>query len=238
MINIILKTSIIYIILFFALRIMGQKQAGQLQPYEIVVTLLIAEVAATPMDDPGTPLIYGFIPAITLLLLYALINYLCLKSKVMRVFMCGKPSILIHNGKILYSEIKKIGYNLNDLMEQLRISEQTDISSIHYAVLETNGQLSVLPYASQAPLTPKQMGISATDPSFYSAVLLDGRFNTSGLSNLRTDPIKLKKFIIGLGYRSPREILLLTVSDNGEVFLQDKAGHTHTAQLQKGYFDA
>lgn len=69
-------------------------------------------------------------------------------------------------GKILYSEIKKIGYNLNDLMEQLRISGQTDISSIHYAVLETNGQLSVLPYASQAPLTPKQMGISATDPSF------------------------------------------------------------------------
>ena len=238
MFNIVLKTSIVYIVLFLALRIMGQKQAGQLQPYEIVVTLLIAEIAATPMDDPGTPLIYGLIPSITLLLLYAFINYLCLKSKAMRVFMCGKPSILIHNGKILYDEIKKVGYNLNDLMEQLRMSGQTDISSIHYAVLETNGQLSVLPYASQSPLTPKQMGISATDPSFYSAVLLDGRFNTSGLSNLKTDPVKLKKFIADLGYHSPHEILLLTISDNGEVFLQDKAGNTYTAQLQKGYFDA
>ena len=238
MFNIVLKTSIVYIVLFLALRIMGQKQAGQLQPYEIVVTLLIAEIAATPMDDPGTPLIYGLIPSITLLLLYAFINYLCLKSKAMRVFMCGKPSILIHNGKILYDEIKKVGYNLNDLMEQLRMSGQTDISSIHYAVLETNGQLSVLPYASQSPLTPKQMGISATDPSFYSAVLLDGRFNTSGLSNLKTDPVKLKKFITDLGYHSPHEILLLTISDNGEVFLQDKAGNTYTAQLQKGYFDS
>ena len=90
MFNIVLKTSIVYIVLFLALRIMGQKQAGQLQPYEIVVTLLIAEIAATPMDDPGTPLIYGLIPAITLLLLYAFINYLCLKSKAMRVFLQHK----------------------------------------------------------------------------------------------------------------------------------------------------
>lgn len=82
-------------------------QAGNFSPTKLWLPCLSAEVAATPMDDPGTPLIYGFIPAITLLLLYALINYLCLKSKVMRVFMCGKPSILIHNGKILYSEIKK-----------------------------------------------------------------------------------------------------------------------------------
>ena len=101
MINIILKTALIYIILFLTMRIMGEKQAGQLQPYEIVITLLIAEVAATPMDNPGTPFIYGLVPSITLLLLYALINYVCLKSKTMRLFLCGKPSILIHNGKLL-----------------------------------------------------------------------------------------------------------------------------------------
>ena len=232
MLNIVLRTAIVYVVLFFAMRIMGQKQAGQLQPYEIVVTLLIAEVAATPMDDPGTPILYGLIPAITLLLLYSLFNFVCLKSKRMRLFLCGRPSILIHDGKLLSQEIRRIGYNLNDLMGQ------TDIESIHYAVLETNGQLSVLPYASQSPVTPRQMRLSVSDPSFYSAVLLDGRWNISGLSNLQTDPKKLSRFLKALGYRSPREILLLTLSDNGEIFLQDRRGQTYSAQLQKGYFHA
>ena len=236
MLNIVLRTAIVYVVLFFAMRIMGQKQAGQLQPYEIVVTLLIAEVAATPMDDPGTPILYGLIPAITLLLLYSLFNFVCLKSKRMRLFLCGRPSILIHDGKLLSQEIRRIGYNLNDLMEQLRLAGQTDIESIHYAVLETNGQLSVLPYASQSPVTPRQMRLSVSDPSFYSAVLLDGRWNISGLSNLQTDPKKLSRFLKALGYHSPREILLLTLSDNGEIFLQDRRGQTYSAQLQKGYF--
>ena len=123
-------------------------------------------------------------------------------------------------------------------MEQLRLAGQTDIESIHYAVLETNGQLSVLPYASQSPVTPRQMRLSVSDPSFYSAVLLDGRWNISGLSNLQTDPKKLSRFLKTLGYRSPREILLLTLSDNGEIFLQDRQGQTYSAQLQKGYFHA
>ena len=146
MANLIFRTIMIYLILIFAMRLMGKKQAGQLQPYELVITLIISEVASTPMDDPGTPLFYGLIPALTLLLLHFIFTFIALKSKRMRGLLCGKPSILIHEGRIDIQELKRQRYSLNDLIEQLRLAGYTCIPGIHYAILETNGQLSVLPY--------------------------------------------------------------------------------------------
>lgn len=133
MFNVVIKTIFLYLIVIFAMRLMGKKQASQLQPYELVITLMISEVATTPMDNPGTPMTYGIVPAITLILLYYFLNFLCLKSKKLHVLFGGSPAILIHNGHLIYKDIKRLGYNLSDLLEQLRISGYTNISEIQYA---------------------------------------------------------------------------------------------------------
>ncbi len=235
MLNIILKTAIIYIVLFFAMRVMGQRQSGQLQPYELVITLIIAEVAATPMDNPGTPLFYGLVPAATLILLYYTISFLCLKSRKARMFICGTPSILIHNGKVQYSEIKRIGYNMSDMVEQLRLKGQTNIADIHYAILETNGQLSVLPFASKSPATPSDLDLEVPEKTtLCSAVVLDGRFNPPTLKRLNLDEQKARKLLHTLGYSNLKEVVILTLSEEGDVFVQDKGGSTRSLTLPEG----
>lgn len=233
MINIIIKTAIIYIVILLAMRLMGQKLSGQLQPYELVITLIIAEVAATPMNSPGTPLLFGLVPALTLIVLYAIISFISLKSKRVRALVSGTPSILIHNGQIKYPELKKIGYNMNDLLEQLRISGITDISSIHYAVLETNGQLSVIPFSKYAPVTPMDLKITPSDPSFFSAIVLDSTMDTSSIERLGVDKEKLRKLLTSLGYENLKKLLVVMVSDTGDIFLQDRAGQTRNLSVGK-----
>lgn len=234
MFNIIIKTVIIYVVIVVAMRLMGKKQAGQLQPYELVITLIIAEVASTPMDSPGTPLFFGLVPAITLLLVYYFFSFICLKSKRMRILLCGKPNILIHNGKLETKEIKRIGYSLNDLIEQLRIAGNTNISNIHYAILETNGQLSVLPYAAYCPLTPDDMNIETEEETLCSALILDGRYHDLGIQQMNVDKAKLDKFLHTIGLRGVKDVIIMTLSETGDVFVQDKQDSSRALTLPKG----
>ena len=122
MFNTIIRTAIIYAVIIFAMRLMGKKQAAQLQPYELVVTLIISDVVSTPMDSPAVPLSSGLVPALTLMLLYYLFSVISLKFRGFRTFISGTPSIMILRGKLNEEEIRKVKYNLSDLMEQLRIS--------------------------------------------------------------------------------------------------------------------
>ena len=187
------------------------------------------------MDNPGTPLFFGLVPAATLILLYYLLSFLCLKSHKTRMFICGAPSILIHNGKVQYSEIKRIGYNMNDMVEQLRLKGQTRIADIHYAILETNGQLSVLPFGSKAPATPEDMGLEVEErATLCSAVVLDGHFHPPALHRLHLDERKVKKLLHTLGFSNPRDVVILTVSESGDVFVQDKSGSTRSIRLPEG----
>ena len=234
MFNIIIKTVVIYGIIILVTRLMGKKQAGQLQPYEFVITLMIAEVASTPMDGPGIPVFYGLVPALTLLLVYFIFTFASLKSMRLRRMLCGAPSILIHNGKILRKELVKMNYSLTELLEQLRLYGNTDISSIHYAILETNGQLSVLPYASSCPATPRDLDIEVEEESMCTAVVLDGVINRDGASQLGMNDKEVKKLLHTLGFSRLKEILVCTISDRGSVFLQDTSGSTRSVSLPRG----
>ncbi len=234
MFNIIIKTVVIYGIIILVTRLMGKKQAGQLQPYEFVITLMIAEVASTPMDGPGIPVFYGLVPALTLLLVYFIFTFASLKSMRLRRMLCGAPSILIHNGKILRKELVKMNYSLTELLEQLRLYGNTDISSIHYAILETNGQLSVLPYASSCPATPRDLDIEVEEESMCTAVVLDGAINRDGASQLGMNDKEVKKLLHTLGFSRLKEILVCTISDRGSVFLQDTSGSTRSVSLPRG----
>ena len=238
MFNIVIKTIIIYTVIFFAIRLMGLKRSGELQPYELVITLMIADIVTTPMNSPATPLLYGIVPAFTLLLLYSIISFITLKSRRLRAFICGKPHMLICDGVLQADELKKASYNLNDLMEQLRMSGTTDIASVKYAVLETNGELSVLLKDSFSPPTKSDLKLKVSESPFYSALVLDGKVNTSSLMMKKIDKKKLHAFIAALGYSGIKDILILSLSETGALFLQDMTGRVKTMDVEAKKFYA
>lgn len=225
MINLILRTIIIYFLLIFTMRIMGKKQAGQLQPYELVITLIISEVVSTPMDNPGTPISYGLIPALTLLLLYFIFAFATLKSRKLRLLFCGKPSILVLEGKIDMLELKRQNYSLTDLIEQMRLCGYTNFADVHYAILETNGQLSILPYNRSDKLTPQQLNLDIEEEGMCTALIIDGECHSLGIEHMKLDEKKVSKLLHILGFSSIRQILIFTLSYSGEVFIQDKQGN-------------
>jgi len=206
MFNLIAKTIILYFAIIVTMRLMGKKQAGQLQPYELVITLL---------------------------LLYYFFSWATLKSRVLRVAFCGKPSILICKGKLQMEEIRRQSYSLNDLLEQLRSSGITKISDILYAILETNGTLSVIPYAAKMPPTAADMNITVTDEEISVALILDGMLMKNALQQVSYTEQQLIKILHTLGYKNIKEIFALTLSPTGELFLQDMKQKTQTITLPK-----
>ena len=184
MFNVIIKTAIIYFFAMFVMRLMGKRQAGQLQPFELIIAIMIAEVASTPMDGAGIPITYGIVPIVTLMVLHNLIAFVSMKSESARAFFSGKPSIIIHKGIIREKELKKLKYNLNDLIEQLRAKDVISISDVHYAVLETNGELSVMLKPEKRNLQPEDMGIQPQNPGFCYDIILDGRLKPKNLAHL------------------------------------------------------
>lgn len=146
-----IRTAILYILVILAMRLMGKRQIGELQPYEFVITIMISDLASIPMQDSRLPLILGVIPIITLMLLKVLISQIQLKCQFARRLIEGEPSILIYNGKIKYKSLKSQQINLDELLEELRLLEYFDLDQIKYAILETNGHISILPNDFNSP---------------------------------------------------------------------------------------
>lgn len=140
-----IRTIILYLVVVIGLRVMGKRQIGEMQPSELVVAIMISDLATIPMQETGIPLFSGIIPIFTLIVMEILLSQFSLKNKKFRRLMTGKPNVVIHNGKILKDEMKKIRFNMDDLNEQLRIQGYTGIKDINFAILETNGQLSIIP---------------------------------------------------------------------------------------------
>ena len=149
------RTIILYIIVVIAMRLMGKRQIGELQPFELVITIMISELASLPMQDVRIPLIHGIIPIITLLVLEIIISLLELKSEAARAIFCGRPSILIKSGIIDVKELKCQRFNVTDLLEELRLQGYYNLEEIRYAILETNGQLSVITKNETSSVTKK-----------------------------------------------------------------------------------
>lgn len=148
-----IRTLILYLLVITGLRIMGKRQIGEMQPSELVVAIMISDLATIPMQETGIPLFSGIIPIFTLIIMEILLSQFSLKNKKFRRIMTGKPNVIIHNGQILEDEMKKIRFNMDDLNEQLRIQGYTGIRDINFAILETNGQLSIIPKAKNKQAT-------------------------------------------------------------------------------------
>jgi uncharacterized membrane protein YcaP (DUF421 family) len=211
------RTIILYLLIIAGIRLMGKRQVGELEPSELVLALLIADLAAVPMQDFGIPLLTGIIPILTLLCLTTALSILTAKNTTLRAILCGRPSIIIENGRLNQREMVKNRFTLDELAEELRIKGYPDISAIKYAILETNGQLSVLPYADQAPATPAQLGLTPEEPGIPLVLISDGRLLRRNLNRKGYNDGWLYKRLSEHGASSPREVFLLTVDETGQV---------------------
>ena len=219
------RTVILYFILMIGLRLMGKRQIGELEPSELVLTLIISDLAAVPMQDFGIPLVNGVFPIVTLLCLSMLISYFSLRSIRFRGLVCGHPTIIIRDGKIMQQNMARNRFTVDELLEQLRRRVDRDVSGVMYAVLETSGQVSVLPYTKASPITPQVMGQTVQDDVTLPTLLInDGHVMSANLSASGYDQIWLDKQLKDRHLTSPRQVFLLTVDEEGTVVCVAKEG--------------
>lgn len=199
---------------------MGKRQLGQLQPFEIVITVMVSELAALPMQDNRIPLIHAAAPIITLLILEIITSYAQLKSEKMREYICGKPSILIKDGKINVDELKYQKININDLFEELRLKGFYNIDEVYYAILETNGQISVIPKTNKTNLTKQDLNIPCRQESLPVTLILDGRINYKNLTIINKDLEWLQSLLIRYQLFDIKKIFFAVLDSQGDFFYQ------------------
>lgn len=204
------------------MRIMGKRQLGEMELSEFIVAALVADLAATPLQDIGIPLLNGLIPIVTLFCLEIIIAWLSLRSIRFRAFAFGRPEILIRNGKIDIARMRKNRFTADELMQELRAQGIESFDVIAYAILETNGKLSVILKADEQPVTPKQMNLSVCDSGYPHIIISEGRVLDKNLRLLGRDEAWLKKELHRQGIKNAIDVYLLTLSDTGEVFCQPK----------------
>lgn len=217
-----LRTIILYILIIAGVRLMGKRQVGELEPSELVLSLIIADLASVPMQDYGIPLLAGAVPILTLLSVTMILSVLTMKSVKFRALLCGRPSIIVRNGTLDQREMAKTRLTLDELLEELRCKGYTDLSQIKYAILETNGQLSVLPYANQKPPTARDMKVSVEEGGLPRVVVSDGRLLEHNLKLLGHDRPWLEGQLKQRGCRDVSQVFLLLVDETDAVYFARK----------------
>ncbi len=218
-----IRTIVVYAVLVVVIRMMGKRQVGQMEPLEFVVTMLVANLASIPMQDSGIPLISGLVPILTVLGLELVLSWLSMRSIFFRRMLCGKPVILIDNGKILADNLKNTRVTLDELTGHLREKDILDITSVQFAILETNGNLSVFPYPQFRPANAGDAGISVPDQRLPMTIVEDGTLLKENLRKAGKDDRWLQKQL-QKNKAAAKDVLLLTVDDENHVVFLKKEG--------------
>ena len=215
---ILIRTLIIFLALIVAMRLMGKRQLGELELSELVVAVLIADIASIPLQIPSLPLSYGRIPLLVLFCCELIFSGLTYKSIHLRKLLYGRPNFIIERGRIAQQAMHRNRFTLDELIEELRSQGVTDLTTVKYAVLETDGQLSVLLYPDEQPATPKQLGKPVKDDTFLPHIFInDGRVMGENLSLAGLDAAWLDKTVRAQGYHAPSEIFLLSLDGAGKI---------------------
>ena len=210
------RTLFLYLVLILVVRLMGKRQIGEMEPAEFVVTMLVANLAAIPMQDGAIPLYSGLVPILTVLGMELVLSGLILRSVRLRQLLCGKPVILIDNGKILQENLKSARINLDELTGQLRAKDVLDIRTVQFAILETSGDLSVFPYPKEKPASAKDAGVQATGQHLPVTVVEDGYLSRENLERAKKDEKWLEK-VLSQHNCGVKDTFLLTVDESGQV---------------------
>ncbi len=222
-----LRTLLMYFIVLVVLRLMGKREIGKLSLFDLVVSIMMAEIAVMVIEDTKIPLIKGIVPIITLMLTQIILSYITLKSKKVRDLVEGEPAVLIANGKIRDIEMAKQRYTIDDLVTQLREKNINRIADVEFAILETSGKLSVFPKPAQLPVTKEDLKIEDRDYGGIPMPLIeDGRILSTGLQKINKDEKWLIKKIKEHGIKDVKQIFFASIDHKGTFFidLKDKKG--------------
>lgn len=215
------RAIILYIIVLIVMRMMGKREIGQLQPFELAISIMIADLASIPMTDVGIPITNGIIPILGLLVMHLLISLLNMKSIKFREIMCGKPAILIYRGKIDEKVLKKERFTVNELEERLRGNNIFHIGDVEYAILETSGQVTVIPKPEKRGTTPEDFNIIPEYEGIPYDLVIDGVVMKDNLRKLGKDIIWLRKEVSKFKVNI-EEALIVTIDGKGQIFCQEK----------------
>lgn len=219
-----LRTIALYLVLIVVIRLMGKRQIGQMEPSEFVVTMLVANLAAIPMQDGGIPLFSGLVPILTVLGVELVLSTMSLRSIRFRKLLCGKPVILIENGHILQGNLRKTRITLDELTGHLREKDVLDLRTVQYAILETNGNVSVFPYPKDQPASAKDAGIQASAQYLPMTIISDGRLLSENLEKAGKDAAWIQK-VLNSHSADLESTWLLTVDPADNVICYRKEGH-------------
>ncbi len=213
MLTLILRSIIIYCIVLFAVRLMGKRQIGDLQPFELVITLIIADLACVPISDITIPIFFGIVPLLTLVILHYLFTFLNRKSIIVRKILNGQPIIIIDNDGINYIALKKLNMTINDLMEGLRTAQCFNLANVAYAIVETNGNISVLNKNTDSDQQEKLLNI---------ILINDGKIIEENLKNMNLSKSFIENVLEKQNIKDIKNILIFTINSRGEIYFQEK----------------
>ena len=217
-----IRSIIIYICVLIVIRLMGKRQIGEMQPFEFVVTLIMADLACIPMAELSVPLIHGIVPILTLLIVHFLICFLSRKFMFARYILTGRPAIVVSPKGINYKELKELNMTIDDLMELMRGCDVFNISDISYAIIETNGNLCVIKKAEVEPVTREDMNIKVTPNGLPVNIIMDGCLMKENIKMTGINEKFIMKCMDKAKIKRVKEVLLMTLDNNGEVFIQGK----------------
>jgi len=200
---------------------MGKREIGQLQPFELAISIMIADLASIPMTEPGIPITNGIIPILGLLVMHLIISVVNIKSIRAREIVCGKPSILIYRGKIDEEVLKKERFTINELQERLRGNNIVNIGDVEYAILETSGQVTVIQKPNKRMTIPEDFGIEPEYEGIPYDLVVDGKIMYDNLKLIQKNAEWLKKQVNKFGFE-PEEALIVTLDGKGQIFCQKK----------------
>ena len=222
MLNSFLRTGILFAVTTVVLRLMGKRQLAQLQPYEVVITLMISDLATLPMGDVDIPLMGGVVAILTLLLLHSLLSVLSYASIPLRRLICGRPSVLVRRGKICEEELSRLCFDLSDLMEGIRSAGLIGLHETGCVVLETNGTLSVFPSSDASPLTRGDRKLPKTYNGIPLTLILDGKLQKRPLQLSGKDETWMLNILKKQGILSLENVLIAALDTQGILLLQEK----------------
>ena len=215
------RTAFLYLVLILSVRMMGKRQIGQMEASEFVVTMLVANLASIPMQDAAIPLYSGLLPILVVLGMELTLSGLILRSVLIRRFFCGKPVILIDNGKVLLENLRRTRVTLDELTGHLRQKDVLDIRTVQFAILETDGSLSVFPFPKERPASAGDAGIQVKKQHLPITVVEDGYVSKENMKKAGKDEIWMKK-ILQQHHATRQETLLLTVDSSDHVIFLRK----------------
>ncbi len=226
MLLIVIRTAIVFLLLLVVIRAMGKRQIGEMQPFELVITLVVADLACIPMADTSIPLLYGAVAVLTIFALHEIITLVDLKLKWLKPFISGKPSLVVNKNGIDEFQLKKNNLDIADLIESLRVAGYSSLDCIDYALYESNGMFSALP----------KQGFSEMRTSLPLVIINNGEYDTNNLSLTGLSRSFFEGILKGKGVSSYKRVLVLTADGEGKIYLQEKGKkyRTFTVPLPHG----